>query len=239
VRAFISGIGWVTAGGTGMGRNTHSFELSEGPLPKLAGKMIFENQSFRRFGRLDRFSKVGLSAIAYALQDAGLDIWKEKREIGIIASTLFGCLATDFDYYNTVMPKDGLLADPNLFTYTLPNTFLGHASIIFGLTGTNFIINEKTNTGLSALRSALDCLSLGECGTMLAGICDVECPPDFPKSEKTAPGSVFVVLEQTIGKRPQQPYGELTMDKAGAIFFNESEIKDISMCVKKCMSVGG
>lgn len=227
----------MTVGGAGMGRNAGSFELSEGALPRFAGKMSFANQTFRRFGRLDKFSKLGITAIAYALQDAGLDAWEEKRDIGVIVSTIFGCLATDFDYYNTVMTKDGLLADPNLFTYTLPNSFLGHASIIFGLTGTNFVINDKTNSGLSALRSALDCISLGECAAMLAGICDVDPPPGFPISEKTAPGSIFVVLEKSI-ERQCRPYGRLSIDNNGTLFFNESEINDIVMCVRRCLGEG-
>jgi 3-oxoacyl-(acyl-carrier-protein) synthase len=135
LNAFITGTGWVTAGGEGTGRNAAPFALSEGPLPGLAGKITFANQNFKRFGRMDRYCKLGLKAIAYALQDAGLDAWKEKRDIGVIVSTVLGCLATDFDYYNTVIPRDGLIADPNLFTYALSNSFIGYAAIIFGLTG--------------------------------------------------------------------------------------------------------
>jgi len=176
-------------------------------------------------------------AVAYALQDAGLDVWKGKRDIGVIVSTVLGCLATDLDYYNTVMTKNGVLADPNLFTYTLPNSFLGHASIIFGLTGTNFVINEKTESGICALSSAMDCISLGECDTMLAGVCDVEPPPDFPVSRKPAPGAIFIVIEKTI-ERQIQPYGNLSMGSSGTLFFNGSEINDISTCVKNCLGTG-
>jgi len=236
LNAFITGTGWVTAGGEGTGRNAAPFALSEGPLPGLSGKITFANQNFKRFGRMDRYCKLGLKAIAYALQDAGLDAWKEKRDIGVIVSTVLGCLATDFDYYNTVIPRDGLIADPNLFTYALSNSFIGYAAIIFGLTGTNFAINEKTGSGISALVSAMDCISLGECDTILAGICDVECPPNFPMSEKPAPGSIFIVIEKTI-ERQIRPYGRLSVDKNGKLFFNESEIKDISMCVKQCLSI--
>jgi len=231
---FITGTGWVIPGGEGKGRNADSFGYTEGPLPGLTGKTPFVNQKFRRLGRLDRFSKLGLRAIGYALQDAGLDAWDEKRDIGVIVSTVLGCLATDFDYYNTVLTKNGILADPNLFTYTLPNSFLGHASIIFGLTGTNYVINEKTGSGISALRSAMDCISLGECDTMLAGVCDVDPPPDIPVSAKPAPGAIFVVIEKTI-ERQIQPYGSLSVDNNGTIFFNESEIQDISTVVRMCL----
>jgi 3-oxoacyl-[acyl-carrier-protein] synthase II len=230
----ITGIGWVTAGGEGRGRNADPFGHSEGALPGLTGKSPFASGNFRRSGRLDRFSRLGLKGIAYAMQDAGLDAWNEKRNIGVIVSTVLGCIATDLDYYHTVMTKNGILADPNLFTYTLPNSFLGHASIIFGLTGTNYVINEKTGPGISAVRSAMDCISLGECDTMLAGVCDVEPPPDFPVSLKPAPGAIFAVIEKTI-ERQIKPYGRISMDKDGILYFNESEIKDISMCVRMCL----
>jgi 3-oxoacyl-[acyl-carrier-protein] synthase II len=235
--AVITGIGWVTVGGAGMGRSDAAFGLYDGVLPEIKGKILSGNHEFPRIGRLDRYSRLGLQAIAYALQDAGLDRWEERREIGIVASTVLGCLETDLNYYETVMNKNGLLADPNLFAHTLSNTFLGHASTIFGLTGTNFVINEKTDTGKSAILSALDCLSLGECGSMLAGICDLECPPGFPMAEKPAPGSVFIVLEQTGGKHLQTPYGIMSADRTGAIFFNKTELTDISMCIRKCLEL--
>lgn len=231
---FVTGAGWVTAGGEGRGRNTDPFGYYEGALPGLAGKSPFSNQGFRRFGRLDRFSRLGLRAVAHALQDAGLDAWKEKRDIGIVVSSALGCLATDLDYYTTVMTKNGVLADPNLFTYTLPNSFIGHASMIFGLTGTNFVINEKTVSGISALGSAMDCISLGECETMLAGVCDLGAPPDFPVSVKPVPGAIFAVIEKTVNRKIQ-PFGSLSMDKNGILFFNNSEIEDISMCVRMCL----
>jgi 3-oxoacyl-[acyl-carrier-protein] synthase II len=235
MNAFITGIGWVTASGTGMGRNKDTFEMSEGALPRFEGKMPFANPKFRRAGRLDRFSKLGITAMAYALRDAGLDTWEQKRDIGAIVSTVFGCLATDIDYYKTVMVKNGILADPNLFTYTLPNSFLGYASLIFGLTGTNFVINDKTSSGIPALRPALDCITLGESGAMLAGICDVERPLDIPVFEKFLPGAVFVVIEKTI-ERQCRPYGRLSVDNNGNVLFNESKTDEIATCVRKCLN---
>lgn len=234
--AFITGAGWVTAGGKGMAGNHDPFDPAEGSLPVLDLRAPFANHAFKRYGRLDRFSRLGIMGAAYALRDAGLDAWEEKRDIGIIISTVLGCLATDIDYYRTVMMKNGILADPNLFTYTLPNSFLGHASMIFGLTGTNFVINDRSGSGISALVSAMDCILLGECDAALAGICDVEPPRDFPVSLRPVPGAIFVVIEKTSGNRDRKPYGELAIDKTGSLFFNQREIKDIAICVKKCLN---
>lgn len=232
--AFITGIGWVTAGGEGQGRRFDPFDLSHGALPGLSGKITLKNQSFKRFGRMDRYCKLGIKTVDYALQDAGLDVWEEKRDIGLIVSTVLGCLATDIDYFKTVIPRDGLIADPNLFTYCLPNSFIGYAAIIFGLTGTNFVINERTGPGLSALVSAMDCILLGECDTVLAGICDVEHETGIPASARPVPGAIFLVIEKTVN-RDVRPYGRISADKKGGLFFNGSRIEDISMCVKKCL----
>jgi 3-oxoacyl-[acyl-carrier-protein] synthase II len=146
---------------------------------------------------------------------------------------VFGCLATDVDFYNTVLPQNGLLADPNLFAHTLPNTFLGHASIVFGLTGVNFMINDKTGSGLTALTSALACISTGEADFMLAGICDLECPPGFSESS-TLPGAVFLILKKTL-RKDCKPYGKLSMNKGGTLFFDNAEIKTISEIVKQTL----
>ena len=83
---------------------------------------------------------------------------------------LAGCLATDIEYYDTVLPEGGGLPSPNLFSSTLPTCFLGEAAIQFGLTGPTLIVNAPAEDALSGVRLALESLFWGECGTMLAGI---------------------------------------------------------------------
>lgn len=234
MNAFITGIGWITAGGEGAGRRADPFDLSDGVLPGLGSKITLKNQRFKRFGRMDRYCKLGIKTVDYALQDAGLDMWEEKRDIGLVVSTVLGCLATDFDYYKTVISRDGLISDPNLFTYCLPNSFIGYAAIIFGMTGTNYVINERPGPGLSAVVSAMDCILLGECDTILAGICDVEPPPGVPVFARPVPGAIFLVIEKTVN-RDVRPYGRISADNKGGLFFNGSRIEDISMCVRSCL----
>ena len=64
-----------------------------------------------------------------------MDHWQQKRRVAILAETYSGCLETDCDYFTTVIPEQGALASPQLFAYTLSNTFLGEAALRFGLTG--------------------------------------------------------------------------------------------------------
>lgn len=230
---YITGIGWITASGIGRGNNNDPFDITRGALPDISGQKFPANPGFRK-GRLDRFSLLGLQTITNALYDAGLYEWNNKRDIGIVASTVYGCLKTDLDYYDSVAAENGNLPEPNLFTHTLSNIFLGYAAILFGLTGPNYIYYEKTNTGLSTLLSAMDSIELGESDIMLAGICDIEPPEKYPVKDTMEPGSVFVVIEKSPLKEKRK-FGRLSMDSKGNIILNKTIINDISTCVSECL----
>lgn len=203
----------MTVGGLGRGRQEGDFTLTTGVLPPVTRKDIFP-EPYNRFGRLDEFSRLGLAGIALALQDAGLDQWSEKRNIGMVASSCFGCLKTDLAYYDTVIPDGGALASPNLFAYTLSNCFLGEASIRFGLTGTSFVITEEDPRRLGGLHMALESLTWGEADLMLAGFCDLEPPPELFPGSPVPPGAVFLLL----GAQDEAVSGaELALDQAGGL----------------------
>lgn len=232
--ALIRGIGWVTALGMGHGRNRDRFEIGGGSLPKLTGKMIFEKPS-RHFGRMDDYSRLGLAAAAFAMKDAGLDQWSENRNIGVIAATVFGCLQTDIDYYETVLPQDGILASPNLFAYTLPSTFLGEVSVSFGLVGTGFTVNERTTTGLSGVRMAVESIACNESEIMLAGVCDLGRPTLFNREVDMSPGAVFLVLEKP-GPDPFSEYGRVTLDGRDRIRLNHESIGNMVQLVQASLT---
>ncbi|MBN1905685.1 MAG: hypothetical protein JW927_11365 [Deltaproteobacteria bacterium] len=229
---FITGIGWVTSGGVGKGNSADPFDFKKGALPDISGNDFPVNPIFRK-GRLDRFSLLGLEAIAIALKDAGLYEYNIKRHIGIVASTVFGCLVTDLDFHETVTPENNTLPDPNLFTHTLPNIFLGYAAMLFGLTGPNYILYEKESRGHGALYSAVESIQSGECDIMLAGICDVEPPDGYIYNDAFRPGAIFIMIENN--PCDKQNYGKLTVDKNGNIYLNNLIIEDIESCVRECI----
>ncbi len=230
--AEISGIGWVTAASMGCGKDHVSFIMPYEHLPKIKAAAVFK-EPYPYFRRMDEYSRLGLTAIAFALQDADLTERTEKRNIGIIASTVYGCLSTDVDYYDTVMPQNGLSASPAMFSYTLPNSFLGEAAIHFGLTGPSFVVNEQVPSGLAGLQMALDSVDCGEIETMLCGICDLGCPPSLCANSILPPGALFFVLEKFPVK--DSSYGPVSLDRKGHILFNRTEIEDLTMLVQKCL----
>ncbi|HBA88213.1 MAG TPA: beta-ketoacyl synthase [Geobacter sp.] len=219
--AFLTGIGWVTGAGFGTGRQGGDCSFPELPLPSLTRKDVFPEPN-QRFGRMSDYAKLGLAATAFALRDAGLEAWSEKRPIGVVASTRFGCLATDLDYHGTVQLQGGGLASPNLFAYTLANCFLGDAAIQFGLTGSSVAINESGEDRLGALRLALEALLMGEADTMLAGVCDLPAPRRYAGETGQAPGAAFLVLTLAAPAAPA-PYGSVALAGGdGGVLFNGS-----------------
>jgi len=230
--AHVTGVGWVTGAGTGTGKNRHDSHPTTGQLPRITRDLILD-ETYLHFGRMDDLSRLGLAAIGFALKDAGLAGWTEPRDIGIIAVSAWGCLQTDMDYYETVMPDGGRRASPSLFSYTLPNTFLGEAAVCFGLTGTGYVINEVSPSGLAGLLACLESISCDEIKTMLCGACDLECPAGIPRKSGHFPGAVFFVLEKVPQSNPS-PYGHLHLDKCGAISFNGKRIQTLVQLAHAC-----
>jgi 3-oxoacyl-[acyl-carrier-protein] synthase II len=234
MRACVIGIGWITAAGIGRGRRGDRFTMPTGELPAFSRKDIFA-EPYPRFGRLDGFSRLGLAGIALALADAGLDLWEQKRNIGVMAGTARGCLGTDIAYFDTVLPEKGALASPNLFAYTLSNTFLGEAAIRFGLTGSSLVLNDTDPAGFSPLRMALESLAWGQSPTMLAGICDLAPPEGMAPAAGQAPGTVFLVLS---GRRPDSmpKYAEIKQDDSGIVSVDRRVVDSWEGLVSGCLA---
>ncbi len=236
MRAEITGIGWVTAAGMGSAKDHGDFAMPQGVLPALAFQSIF-GQPYPHFRRMDEYSRTGLVAVGFALKDAGLDKWAEKRNIGIIASTEYGCLNTDIDYSDTFMPRNGIGASPALFTYTLANSFLGEAAIRFGLTGPTFVINDRLPLGPASLQLALESIAGGETDKMLGGVCHPQCPTPFHEIRKVPPGALFFMLETFPHQDPS--YGEVSLGTGGRIKFKGTVIEDLSHLVRLCLAGAG
>jgi 3-oxoacyl-[acyl-carrier-protein] synthase II len=234
MRAEILGIGWVSVAGLGRGRGDSSFTLAAGALPAIARQDVFAEPDLR-FGRLDPFSKVGLTAIALAMQDAGLDRWTQKRPVALIVGSDYGCLGTDADYFDGAIPQGGQLASPNLFAYTLPNCFLGEAAIRFGLTGPAWVASAAEPDDLSPLRQALETIAWGEAEMVVAGCCDIP-RPDFLAPAADAPGAVFFLLAKA-GTAPEaSAYGELVLAASGEFSVGGAEVATLEELVRRLRS---
>lgn len=208
--------------------------MTSGPIPPVTREDVFPEPNLR-FGRLPQYSRVGLAAVAFALRDAGMEHWEMKRSAGIVASTRTGCLATDIEYYNTVLPEGGELPSPNLFSCTLPTCFLGEAAIQFGLTGPTLVVNDPAEDALSGVRMALESISWGECDTMLAGHIDLPAGPAIPGIHPPYAGGLFMVLENALYSAASG-YGTLDLSDGGAVRHDGIEITGLNELVRACIA---
>ncbi|MDT8379909.1 MAG: beta-ketoacyl synthase N-terminal-like domain-containing protein [Desulfotignum sp.] len=170
---------------------------------RLSGKSVLDTP-YKAFGRMDPFSKLGFSAIAFAMADAGfspISSYKDdspaKQTVAAIAESATGCLDTDFSYQATLSGDPPHIPSPALFAYTLPSCFLGEAAIYYGLAGEAYMIETIENTGLTALSFAMDSLDTGNCKAAVCGICNLG-PGTALDGTGPAPGALFLVL----GKEP-------------------------------------
>lgn len=236
MKAWINGIGWVTPAGFGQGRQSQSQALQPlqpGELPIPSRKDVFA-QIDRRFGRLDDFSRIGLAAVTFCLRDAMVEEWQEKRPIGIIAASRYGCLRTDLDYLQTMLPEQGKLASPNLFAYTLPNCFLGEAALRFGLTGNSMVINRRDPTCLSSIKLGLEELAWSEQSGMLVGIADLSPPPELT-GQDDRPGSLFLLLERD-ARADGSSYAELVL-QGEELRCNTELVDDLTQLLDVCLPI--
>ncbi|RMD75727.1 MAG: hypothetical protein D6820_14120, partial [Lentisphaerae bacterium] len=99
MKLHIHGIGWIYGDrfAPGIPEEEGVFSSCGQPVTPPPRRALFSSYD-KRFGRLDTFSKAGLTAAAMAFRDAGLAPTKEKRDIGIIAATVFGSVFTDLEY---------------------------------------------------------------------------------------------------------------------------------------------
>ena len=82
----------------GKGSKNNNFKMAQGELPSISQKTGFKT-SYPRFSRMDEFSKLGVSAVGLALQDAGLNEWMSKREIGIVVATVLRVSSDGFGLF--------------------------------------------------------------------------------------------------------------------------------------------
>jgi 3-oxoacyl-[acyl-carrier-protein] synthase II len=237
---YICGIGFVTSDSFGCGKDFDRFSPTNTPHKPITRKDVLD-EPYKPFGRMDCFSKTGFAGIYFAYKDAGLIESNSNNEdttsnTSIIASTLYGCLDTDKNFFDTIKSENGKNASPALFAYTLPNTFLGEASIYLKATGETFVLKENNLKGLTALKMSFDLLDSDESDFVICGLCDSLNTDSFKElfNIKKTPfsGSLFLTISK---EKLQSCYGEIEEDKNGSIFFDGIHIENLLELAQVCI----
>lgn len=181
-------------------------------LPYL--KKIFDKKSLR-FGRFDKYTRIGCTAVGLALWEAGLTS-DGLKNIGFILASHYGSFVTDLAFYKTTA-NGGLFASPNLFSYTLPNIVIGECALQFGLMGPSFCLGSDGECAHEALYQAALCLENNTVNTMLVGWLDVLPEQAQPKDE----GAIVLVFEKQ--NKQKKKLLELEYDSRQGLRFSNGE----------------
>ena len=194
----LTGGAWITPGGSGRLSEDKEVALGSGE-PIIPPPAETFSRAHPRYGRFDTFTRLGFAAAAMTLTDAGFDEEKDAEKTGMVISSRYGVLETDFNYYQTTLDQGGILSSPNLFSLTLPVIVLGEGAVYFKLRGPTICVGEDSDNnglGLSALQTAVSMLTSGKAEKMIAGWIDAPTPELInEKDAVTLSGAVFVLLD--------------------------------------------
>ncbi|SDP48847.1 hypothetical protein [Desulforhopalus singaporensis] len=106
-------------------------ELLGGRLPSRWGRMPLLSRAM--------IVETGAVLKSHGLMKNGTRLCDNGMTVGLVGATRFGSMQTDLAFKKSMTLGPGL-ASPALFGYTLPNTPLAEAAVIFGLTGPVYAI---------------------------------------------------------------------------------------------------
>jgi len=224
--AVVTGVGVVSPLGSGLERITRRFAAGE-PAPLCEGGMIADDiplelvpaDKRQRLGRLDRLSRLFLSASYLAVDDAELSPERlDSERFGLSFGTGLGCLLTNEEYYRRIVEKGLAAASPQLFAYTVSSAAAGEISIALGIRGPNVTNHVGLAAGAGALGYAADWIRAGKADVVLAGGADV-----------IGPALVEALRDMELLKAPEQarPFADavpgLCPAEAAVVFLLESD----------------
>lgn len=118
--------------------------------------------------RLDRSSRMAVSAVRQALLDAGLGA-TDGPSSGIVFGTMTAGVTSLRDFLSATLEEGPVGASPMLFPFTVPNSPASQCSILLGLDGPNLTVSEMEASGLAAIATAAGLVADGACDLMVAG----------------------------------------------------------------------
>ncbi|MBN8689383.1 MAG: beta-ketoacyl-ACP synthase II [Armatimonadetes bacterium] len=185
-RVVVTGIGLVTALGTGVekswtrlvaGENpvdfVKSFDVSEYSTRFAAEVTDFDASEWmegKEARRIDPFIAYAVSGAAQALKDSGLVVDDSNREdIGVLIGAGIGGLGFLGAQHRRLVESGPSKVSPFLVPYMIPDMASGYVSILNGLKGPISCVVTACATGANALGDAAEIIRRGDAVAMVAG----------------------------------------------------------------------
>ena len=185
-RAVVTGMGAVTPLGMGaqeFWNNLVAGKSGVGPMTlcdptdypcRISGEVRgFDPTQFinpKEARRMARFSQLGVTAAAMALEDSALDMSKEDRHrIGVLLGNGNGGFPTTEEGCRVLVEKGGMRISPFFFPMTLANMAAANVSRILGAKGYNSTVITACAASNQAIGEALEVIRRGVADVMFTG----------------------------------------------------------------------
>ncbi len=120
--------------------------------------------------RMARFSQFVVASSKMAIEDAGLNLSREKADrIGVLIGNGIGGFPEAEAGHRVLLDRGGMRLTPFFMPTILPNMAAGQISLIFGLKGFSSTITTACAAAAQAIGDALEVIRQGKADVMVAG----------------------------------------------------------------------
>ncbi|MFJ8403012.1 beta-ketoacyl-[acyl-carrier-protein] synthase family protein [Streptomyces microflavus] len=189
--AAVTGVGLVTAAGTGVGAAWHGVTEglvpSVGPRPELAELpcdffySVTDCDPREVLGvaaqrLMDRFAQLAVIAAREAVADAGLDpsVWDSGR-VGIVIGSAHGGLPFYDEQHAALTERGARRVSPKLAPLSVVNGAASSVSLDLGVQGPSQAVSTACSSGTVAIGTAHQMLRSGACDIVIAGGAESTC----------------------------------------------------------------
>ena len=171
---------WATVlAGKGAAARIERFDPSELPV-KFAGEVRdFDPQPYfgpKEVRRVDRFTQLGFSAAADAIEQAG-DLRADPSRVAVIAATGVGGLETMETNEATFLQRGASRVSPFFVPMMMPNAAAGMISIRYGFTGAALCVSTACAAGANAIGEGARMIRDGSSDVVVAGATEAPVTP--------------------------------------------------------------
>ncbi|MBL8059598.1 MAG: beta-ketoacyl-ACP synthase II [Chthonomonas sp.] len=185
-RVVVTGIGLVTALGTGVEKTWSGVRAGGNPVDRIASfdvsdystQIAAEVKDFnpedwldkKDARKVDRFIAFAQAGASMALEDSGLVVTDDNREgIGVLIGAGIGGLQTLGEQHKRHLESGPSRVSPFLVPYMIPDMASGWVSISYGLKGPNSCVVTACATGANSIGDAYEIIRRGDAIAMVAG----------------------------------------------------------------------
>jgi 3-oxoacyl-[acyl-carrier-protein] synthase II len=243
----ITGLGFITPAGVGIGSLLNLVKSSNGELQnnnfETSSKYTvpeFDIASINRrldIRSMDKSGKMACAAASLALKHGKYSSSiPENDELGLYMCLAQGSNGAEMEHINALVNNGFRLQKVNNFPFVVPNSLTGVVCRALSITGHNITLCNGPGAGLGGLHLAWTALVNGHASSILCGSVDnleekalIECCASFPDESrpKLGEGAAMILLEKSsvAARRGVMPLGKVV--HVSSVYNNGSRLSNV------------